>query len=552
MVPWVAVGMTLMMVAATLVPQNLGSSEGAPAMPSTLEEMVAMVNGTRAYDLDRALENITRSYPAHRSSGSAGANASAEWIFAQMTSMGLDTRFESFSFPSWDLRSRPTLAVAADGDLGENGASIAFSSFNCEQWSSPTRNNGSIGPLVVLPLPAAANREEIGATSIDQSAWNAIDTTGTIVVIGREVRWNANWESSFKNKISAQRPLAIICPYSYDWMEMIDEAQMGSAAGRPFSAQGPYLFNNGIPAGVLNYSEGLALKALANGAARAIVNIDSFFFEGIHRNVVGSLPGTNSSRQVLVTSHYDSVTTNGFCDNGAGVAGMLEIAWVFSAAHRDGLYRDVLPPRQSMVFIAFDSEEIGLVGSLNYVSAHQAELSRIDAVFNLDCIGNRELMVSPTENVESGDIYQLMRQAAADLGVALGEEGPGGSDQESFLHPSGVRASVWNLWAIEVPINGGDSVSNAVMVDSVPIMVTDLWTMNESGWIHTSKDTHTTPGWVTPFHLREQLAVTTLAALRLTTSANPTTSSDLWAALPMIIAVAIMAAVAFYAWRRGK
>ncbi len=111
-------------------------------------------------------------------------------------------------------------------------------------------------------------------------------------------------------------------------------------------------------------------------------------------NVVGVLPGT-SSRRIIVSGHYDSVAKGpdgkfhwdqgdlpapGANDDASGVAAVLEMARVVADA----------PLEATVVFIAFDGEEEGLIGSSLYASRAARTHEPIVAVLNNDIIGNEE------------------------------------------------------------------------------------------------------------------------------------------------------------------
>ncbi len=99
-------------------------------------------------------------------------------------------------------------------------------------------------------------------------------------------------------------------------------------------------------------------------------------------NVVGELTGTQKPEEIIVVGgHYDS---HDLCtsanDNAAGLTVVLETARLL-AAHRQHLARTVR-------FIAFGCEEIGLIGSHEYVAAHRDEMPNIRVMFNSDCLTN--------------------------------------------------------------------------------------------------------------------------------------------------------------------
>lgn len=119
------------------------------------------------------------------------------------------------------------------------------------------------------------------------------------------------------------------------------------------------------------------------------VEIDEF--GGMH-NVVATLPAYNSGNDVkiyIVCAHYDSKASKekswnhvispapGADDNASGVAAMLEIAKILGSTRC----------RNEIRFIAFDAEEIGMLGSKHYAKLAKEQQLNIEAVINLDMIG---------------------------------------------------------------------------------------------------------------------------------------------------------------------
>lgn len=91
--------------------------------------------------------------------------------------------------------------------------------------------------------------------------------------------------------------------------------------------------------------------------------LDPFTYGGTtYNNVVAVLPGAGSRAGdiYVVGAHFDSVNAPGADDNASGVAGVLEAARVLS---QHNFYA-------TLIFIAFDREEQGLIGSNAYVDSH--------------------------------------------------------------------------------------------------------------------------------------------------------------------------------------
>lgn len=114
-------------------------------------------------------------------------------------------------------------------------------------------------------------------------------------------------------------------------------------------------------------------------------------------NVVGILPGNDSQLSdgwLVVGAHYDHLgwgidqssyqgkepmIHNGADDNASGVAGLLELARMFSVSSRK--------PSRSILFIAFSAEELGLLGSKKYIETPLVPLENTIAYINMDMIG---------------------------------------------------------------------------------------------------------------------------------------------------------------------
>jgi hypothetical protein len=107
-------------------------------------------------------------------------------------------------------------------------------------------------------------------------------------------------------------------------------------------------------------------------------------------NVVATLKGTDttaSDRVYVVGAHYDSRVTDilnftsdapGADQDASGVAAMLELARVM-AAH---------PAKATIVFVAFDGEEQGALGSNFFALQAKASGMNIQAFLNMDTIGS--------------------------------------------------------------------------------------------------------------------------------------------------------------------
>ncbi|MGE5225160.1 MAG: M28 family peptidase [Omnitrophica WOR_2 bacterium] len=96
------------------------------------------------------------------------------------------------------------------------------------------------------------------------------------------------------------------------------------------------------------------------------------------RNVVCRLPGT-SSREIVVVAHHDQspLTVQGADNDGSGIAILLHLGEIFGSEEK-------LP--YTLVFVASDGEEYGMLGSKRFVDTHP-DPSYMIAGFSLDQLG---------------------------------------------------------------------------------------------------------------------------------------------------------------------
>lgn len=96
-------------------------------------------------------------------------------------------------------------------------------------------------------------------------------------------------------------------------------------------------------------------------------------------NFVAEKPGSDGSKYLVISAHYDSVSNAGADDDGTGVISSLAIARALQGKQT----------RIGLRFVAFDLEEDGLRGSAAYVSARSAEgaLGAIVGDVNLEMTG---------------------------------------------------------------------------------------------------------------------------------------------------------------------
>ncbi|HEV2386298.1 MAG TPA: M28 family peptidase [Candidatus Acidoferrales bacterium] len=131
---------------------------------------------------------------------------------------------------------------------------------------------------------------------------------------------------------------------------------------------------------------------------------------GKARNVVGLLEGSDPQlrqQAVVVSGHYDHVGVvsgriyHGADDNASGTVGVMEIAKAFVEGN--------VHPRRSIVFIAYEAEEQGLLGSYYYVTHPAVPLSDTVLNLNMDMIGRDEVSANwPTPPDKNANMVNIV------------------------------------------------------------------------------------------------------------------------------------------------
>jgi aminopeptidase YwaD len=187
--------------------------------------------------------------------------------------------------------------------------------------------------------------------------------------------------------------------------------------------QGDLDSQSAIPAVGISQEDGQRLLALVGqGPVSVQLSVETGLRNATSRNVVARPPDGLCQR--LVGAHYDSVEAGpGANDNASGVGAILETARVLAS---DG-------DREGVCFVAFGSEEVGLVGSRHFVADLSAEESQaLEGMINLDMVGVGDQWWL----FGSDELVTDLDAGAAALGldpIPVDASSRSSSDQNSFL-----------------------------------------------------------------------------------------------------------------------
>jgi Zn-dependent M28 family amino/carboxypeptidase len=154
-------------------------------------------------------------------------------------------------------------------------------------------------------------------------------------------------------------------------------------------------------------------------------------------NVLGLIPGTAATdRYIVVTAHYDHVGVrdgqiyNGADDNASGVATMLELA--------ARLKRN--PPRHSVLIVALDGEERGLLGAKHFVEAPPVPLTSIALNLNFDMTARAETdgKLWVTGTYQHPNLKPLLEpiQPRGAIAFAFGKDTPQDTGENNWVQAS--------------------------------------------------------------------------------------------------------------------
>lgn len=139
----------------------------------------------------------------------------------------------------------------------------------------------------------------------------------------------------------------------------------------------------------------------------ALISLD---FDSNTNNVAAVIKGTDSSKAVYITAHLDHVNgrnnkpLSGAVDNASGIAVLLE------TAHRLKDITDKNPLDMDVVFVAFNAEELGLIGSQNFFNKYYNKYSQSYNI-NIDCVAQKNCnnLSMGNDDPNSEALYSAMK-----------------------------------------------------------------------------------------------------------------------------------------------
>jgi Zn-dependent M28 family amino/carboxypeptidase len=332
------------------------------------------------------LQDIANANNGTRAVGTPGYEASVDYVVNTLRNSGFDVQTPEFSARVFH-GDKPTVTV---GGVAVEARPLEF--------SLGTPPDGVSGPLVPV-----SPGDDPGCKPAD---FDGLRVQGAVVLVDR-----GTCPFAQKENAAAQRgAVAMIIA------DNVDEQQMGGTLGADTEVK--------IPVVSVTKSTGLQLRGQP-GPTTIKLNASVQTFKA--RNVIAQTKTGSQTDVVMAGAHLDSVPEGpGINDNGSGVAAVLETAVQLGNS----------PPVHNAVRFGFwGAEELGLIGSRNYV-----ESLNLDGLKDLALYLNFDMLASPNPGYFTYDGDQSLPADAR--GQPVVPEGSAGIERTlvAYLKSAGKTA----------------------------------------------------------------------------------------------------------------
>jgi hypothetical protein len=360
-----------------VMPTWTGATPSDPLAQISLESMLGTVETLAAI----------RPHTGWRSAGSQGEREALDAIetalsgFPYLRGLGLEVERQSFRiFMGTEFREarlRLTLdgrqvEVVADGLRGRRDSLPQALQFD----SDGRPNDDEANPVVVEgPMAFVRSSEEITNLAAGGLAGKVAIVNYAAMDRGTMSRDRA---IQLATRLAAAGPAGIVVVTRF-------ANRYGESTGYLASDLNPLISVEGVvvPPTILVRMEDLGGAGIEGwedlGRAEAVqMTWDADIYSpATSGNLIVRIPGEDPRQAIILGAHIDSPNNPGAMDDASGSAVLLEVARVFDRAN--------LQPPVDLYLVWFGSEEIGAVGSSNFVATHQELLDRTMAMLSFDC-----------------------------------------------------------------------------------------------------------------------------------------------------------------------
>ena len=298
----------------------------------------------------RAFQAIADANPvdghASRNSGEPGYKASVDYVARLMTEAGYDVTIQTYKFFYFAFSGIPLFSEISP--TAHNYA-IANEWNPGQSLGTTTADLQPAGGIVIPPTPVSSSSS--GCTAADFTGF----VKGRIALIQRGT---CNFGVKVINAQAAGASGVIIFNEGNPGRAGVLSGSLSDAAGNRIVPTIPVAFTS---FGIGNSLRNEYLQAVANGTPLPVMNLTINGVVDPNRddyNVIAESKGGNRNHVLVVDAHLDAIFGAGMLDNASGSATILDIAQQMKNVN----------PLNKLRFIWFGGEELGLLGSINYVN----------------------------------------------------------------------------------------------------------------------------------------------------------------------------------------
>jgi hypothetical protein len=299
-------------------------------------------------------------YPGTRAAGTEGYANSVDYVAGLLEDAGykvtLDPVEFEFQFPATLRQLTPVEAEYETGPFTGSGSGVVE------------------GPVYAIDINLDKGVDAVSTSGCEAEDFAGIDWSGDsdIALVQRGTCFFGT-KAYYAEQAGAEAVIIFNQGNAPDREELI--VADATSIDEPIpGAPGP--ITHGIPVVGASFADGIALSEEGSTAFVEVVPSET----RTDYNVIAELEGDNPDNVVMAGAHLDSVIEGpGIQDNGSGSAALLETALMMAE----------IEPQNTLRFAWWAAEEIGLLGSADYVAGlSKQELNRIALYMNYDMIGS--------------------------------------------------------------------------------------------------------------------------------------------------------------------
>jgi Zn-dependent M28 family amino/carboxypeptidase len=338
------------------------TANGAPVEPTQAGQRIP---ASAIREHLAAFQRIADRHGGTRAAATPGYDASARYVAMRMRKAGYAVRFQEFAFPFVHDRSPPVLRTVGSGawDFRANRDYATFA------YSGAGRVEADVVAVDLLVPSPRPNASTSGCETRDFAGF----LRGSVALLQRGT---CTFRVKVANAVAAGASAVVVSNEGNPGRRGVFAASLGTP-------------QTSVPALAASFEIGEALRRGARDGptgARVEVVADVVAETRRTRNVIAESRAGDARNLVVAGAHLDSVRAGpGINDNGSGSAVLLEVAERLAQTR----------PRNRLRFVWWGAEELGLIGSRQYVGRLTPQARRAHALYlNLDMVGSSNYVLS--------------------------------------------------------------------------------------------------------------------------------------------------------------